>query len=224
METQENAAQRVKELVGESQRIAVIPSKVSGADAFSSAVGLYYMLREMGKEVLFIHAGKVPEITEGLIKKEDITSDVFQRELRVSIDYSNTPAAQVHYSTEEDVLVLKLSPIPKDFDRSRVRTNITGFNVDLVITLGVQQLQDLGQVYRELEDELRSARIINIDNTDRNRRFGIVNLVDPTSDNLSLVVFKNAPAWGMVPSTKAAKALLTGMTYKDVKVDYPSKF
>jgi nanoRNase/pAp phosphatase (c-di-AMP/oligoRNAs hydrolase) len=224
LQLDDNPTKKITELIEQSNRIAVIPSKVSGADAFSAAAGLYYMLKEKNKDVVFIHTGKAPEITEHLIKKDDITSNIFQRELLVSIDYSNTPAAQVHYSTENDVLVLKLSPIPRDFDRSRVKTNVSGFNVDLVITLGVQQLEDLGQVFRELENELRSTKTINIDNTDRNRRFGSVNLIDTSCDNLSLVVYKNAPEWGMIPTSRSAKALLTGMTYKEAKVDYPSKF
>ncbi|KKS16243.1 MAG: hypothetical protein UU80_C0005G0026 [candidate division WWE3 bacterium GW2011_GWA1_41_8] len=216
---EKNNSEKIMELIENARTIAVIPSKVAGADAFSAAVGLYNMLLATGKDVSLVYTGKVPEVAEHLVKKEEITANIFTRELLVSIDYSNTPAAKVHYSTDNDILTLKLSPVPKDFDRSRVKTFIKGMEFDVIFTVGVQELADLGQTYRELEEEFRAAKIINVDNTDRNRRYGAVNIIDTSAENLSMVVFRNCPTWGLQPDTKSAKALLTGMTYREVKVD-----
>jgi nanoRNase/pAp phosphatase (c-di-AMP/oligoRNAs hydrolase) len=218
-ENENNNAQRVRELIENARTIAVVPSKVAGADAFSAGVGLYYMLAATGKDASLVYTGKVPEVAEHLIKKEEISSNIFTRELLVSIDYSNTPAAKVHYSTENDVLTLKLSPVPKDFDKGRVKSYIKGMEFDVIITIGVQDLTDLGQTYRELEEEFRSAKIVNVDNTDRNRKFGIVNIIDTTASNLSMVLYRKASEWGLTPDDSSAKALLTGMTYREVKVD-----
>jgi nanoRNase/pAp phosphatase (c-di-AMP/oligoRNAs hydrolase) len=137
----------------------------------------------------------------------------------VTIDYSQTPAAKVHYSTEGDVLTLKVSPVNKEFDLSRVRAQLAGYDFDVVITVGVLEAHDLGQTYDELQNEIRNSKVINIDNTDSNLKYGYVNVIDPTSDSLSMVVYKNAFLWGLTPNTKAAKALLTGMTYKDLRVE-----
>ncbi|HLC93843.1 MAG TPA: hypothetical protein VJG85_02395 [Patescibacteria group bacterium] len=212
-------SKKIMELIEDSRTIAIVPSKVAGADAFSAAAGLYAMLLDKGKDVSFIYTGKVPEMVESLVKKEEITSNIFTRELIVSIDYSNTPAAKVHYSTDNDILTLKLSPVPKDFDKNRVKSTIRGMEFNVIFTIGVQELGDLGQTFKELEEEFRVAKVINIDNTDRNQKYGLVNIIDNTADNLSLVVFKNCVDWGLLPDTKAARALLTGMTYREVKVD-----
>lgn len=211
---------KIKELIENATHIAVVPSKVYGTNAFCAAVGLYHMLLDKQKEVYFIHVGKVPEIANDLIKGEDITSNVSQRELLVNIDYSNTPAAKVHYSTENDVLHLIVSPVPKDYDKdARVTSKITGFDFDLILTVGVQEMEDLGQTYRELEKEFNSSKVVNLDNTNKNQKFGIINVVDTSADTLSLLVLKKTSEWGLVLNTKAAKALLTGMTYKDAKID-----
>ena len=60
---------------------------------------------------------------------------------------------------------LKVKPIDKNFNLSRVKSEIKGFNFDLVITIGAQYLEDLGQVYTELKDSFGSSTILNFDNT-----------------------------------------------------------
>lgn len=205
------------DLLGNSHKIAVIPSKVSGVDAFCAGVGLFYMLKEMdGKKVSFIYQGKIPDEGANLIKKEEITYNIFQRELVVSIDYSETPAASAHYSTENDILYIKISPVSKNFNRSKVKTELSGFDFDTIITLGVQELEDLGQTYNELSDEFSKAKIINLDNTAQNTNFGAINLVDTAVNDLSSLVFSKAFAWGLIPNSKAARALLTGITSREI--------
>ncbi len=216
-----NIDKKITGLIDGAKHIAIIPSKVAGPDAFSAGVGLYHMLTAKEKKVSFIYPGKCPDICEDLIAKEDVVSNITERELLVLIDYAGTPAAKVHYSTENDVLILKVGPISRDFDiDNRVRATVSGFNFDLIITIGVLDAEDLGSTYRELEQEIRSAKIINIDNTEQNTKYGDAALIDPSSESLSLVIYKNAYEWGLVPTTKAAKALLTGMTYREKRVDH----
>jgi len=210
----------VSELIENAHSIAVVPSKVACANAFSAAVGLYFMLLDKGKKVKLIHTGKIPDECTTLISKDEIDSSISQRELEVSIDYSNTPAAKVRYSTDHDVLHLIVAPVPKDFELSRVKSRILGFEFDLVFVIGAQIMEDLGQTYDELRREFSGAKIVNLDNTSRNRQYGNINIVDTNADSLSSLVFKQASEWKLVPNTKAAKALLVGMTYKESRVDY----
>jgi nanoRNase/pAp phosphatase (c-di-AMP/oligoRNAs hydrolase) len=215
----ESSSKKALELIENAKHIAIVPSKVAGADAFSAAVGLYHMLCAKEKDVTLIYPGKIPDVCAGIIEKEQTTTDIFSRELMVTIDYSETPAAKVHYSTEADVLTLKVSPVNKHFDLSRVKSSIIGFDFDVVFTIGVLEAHDLGQTYIELQEEFRNAKVINIDNTDKNLKYGFINVIDSTADSLSMVIYKSAVQWGLVPNTKAAKALLTGMTYKNQRVD-----
>jgi len=217
MEDYKNGSKKVVELIEKAQKIAIVPSKVSGPDAFCAGVGLYYMLKEKEKNVSLVYTGRVPEGFEDLIKEEEITSDIFERNLVVSIDYSQTPAAKVHYSTENDVLSLKIGPVDKNFRLDRVRSEIKGFEFDLVFTIGASELEDFGQVYHELESEFQRAKIVNIDNTDYNSRFGSVSILDTLSDSLSLLVLQESVLWGLKVGKKAGKALLAGITHREPK-------
>ncbi|OGC70194.1 hypothetical protein A2415_00795 [candidate division WWE3 bacterium RIFOXYC1_FULL_39_7] len=203
------------ELLGNAKSIAILPNKVGGADAYCAGVGLYQMLKAKDKNVSLIYPGKIPDKCENLLKKEEIVSDVTGRELHVSIDYSNTPAAKVQYSTEHGVLYLKVGPVNKYFEVSRVHTELKGMEHEVFITVGAQVLEDFGQTYRELENELHSAKIINLDNTDRNFRFGHFNLVEPFADSLSLLVLTSSVEWGLNVTKEAAETLLVGISHRN---------
>ena len=206
---------QIVDLIRNANTIAVMPSKVAELDGFAAGVGLYLILKNLDKKVTLIYPGKHPEGFEQIISEPEITKNINQRELLVSIDYSDTPASKVHYSTENDVLNLRISPVNKDFDFKKVQTTMTGFDFDLVITIGAQLPEDFGRTYENLKEELSQAKIINLDNTDMNQRFGTINVVDASEDSLSLLVLNNAIKWGYKPSTKAARALLKGISHRD---------
>jgi len=205
-------------LIENAKTIAIVPSKVAGADSFCAAAGLYYMLMEADKDVYFVFQGKIPDEGKKLIAKDRISSNVAQREVVIKVDYSGTSAGQAHYSTDEDVLEIRLGPVPKDFDIDRVRATLTGFDFDLIIVVGAQEVADLGSTYTKLKEEFSEAKIINVDNTKRNKKFGDVNVVEPSADNLSVLIFSKAAEWKLMPTEKAAQALLTGMTYRNTNL------
>src|SRR4030042_4107913 len=132
----------------------------------------------------------------------------------ISIDYSDTPAAKVHYSTENDILYLKIKPVNKDFDLNRVKTTIKGSDFDLIIVIGAQNLKDLGQVYTELIDNFNTAKILNIDASDLNSKFGLENVVDSTVESLSLLVLQQVAFLSFPIGNRSGKAFLTGITHK----------
>jgi len=215
---QSYSIEKLKEVLKEAKSIAIVPSEIAGADSFSAAAGLYHTLKAIvGKEISLVYVATIPEGAKGLVEPEDLTGDIFSRKLSISIDYSDTPASKLSYSNEESVLKLVLSPVSKDFDRSKIRTKVEGYNFDLIMVLGVQTPEDLGVVYKELREDFSNATIINLDNTGLNLNHGSINIIDKSASNLSELVFKLLSKVGLVPNGKAAKALLVGMTYRELK-------
>lgn len=211
---------KIKELIDESSNIGVIPSKISGLDSFCAAVALFHLLDSNGKNAKFIYSGKVPQEAEGLIKDEDVLEDVKERSLHVNIDYSDTQASKVHYSTDDGVLSLRISPVSFDFDKEkRVSSKVSGFEFDLLIVVGAQNKTDLGGVYKNLDSDSKLSKIINIDNTSKNERFGSINIVDPDINSISLLLFNRLPYWGLDTNEKVAKALLKGIVYRKERLN-----
>jgi nanoRNase/pAp phosphatase (c-di-AMP/oligoRNAs hydrolase) len=206
---------RIKELLDNASSIAIIPSEIAGTDALSAAAGFYYSLLQLEKDVSLVYIADLPEACKGIIGTGQITDDIYSRKLNISIDYSDTPASKLAYSNENNILKLVLSPISKDFDTSKIKTEIKGHDFDLIFVLGAQSPEDLGTVGSELRDAFIRAKIVNLDNTNLNIQHGDVNVIDTLAPNLSAIVFKLLSMLGILPDAKAAKALLLGMSYRE---------
>jgi nanoRNase/pAp phosphatase (c-di-AMP/oligoRNAs hydrolase) len=202
---------QIKKLFEETADVAIIPSKVAGLDAFAAGVGLYFILKDMGKNVTFIYPGATPE-DFGRVEGVNIVSNSGNRELLVSVDYSGTDASKVNYSTRDDVLHFTIGPVDRDFDLSRVRAEVKGFNFDLIITIGAQLPGDLGSSFTDAGGEYGIADVLNIDNTSKNQRFGSINAVNPDVESLSLLVLNMCVSGGMRIDEKVAEALLKGIS------------
>ncbi len=207
--------ERIKELLRSADTIAIMPSEVSGPDSYSAAAGLYHSLISSDKNATFIYKGETPAECKGLIDPDQIAKDIYSRKMEISIDYTGTPASKLAYSNEGTVLKLVLSPVSRDFDRSRIKTDIKGYDFDLIFALGAQRSDDFMNKDRDLKDEFTKARVVNLDNTDMNNRFGDINIIDTKASNLSEIVFKLLSYILMVPNGRAAKALLVGMSYRE---------
>ena len=203
----------VSHLIEESKNIGVLACREAGLDAFCAAVALFNMLKSKGKTVSFIFPGELPESVKDLITADNVVSDLKSRNLIVSVDYSGTKADKVKYNTENSILTFRLGPITGDFDvMSRVSAKVASFDFDLTFVIGAPTLEDLGETYQTISNELHASKIINIDNSKRNNRFGIVNIIDLEIDSISLLIFQKAVDWRLHPNKDAAKALLKGMS------------
>ncbi len=211
MNSEFDKTNQILRLIEEARNIVILPSKVAGIDSFSSAVGLYYMLKAGGKEVTILYPGMIPE-NFGNIDDVNIADNSSARELVVSVDYSNTAATKVNYSTENDVLRFSLSPVERDFDLSRVKSEIKGYDFDLIITVGAPSREDLGRLLEDVGGSFGGVDILNIDNSERNQRYGNINVVEPGFDSISLLVLNHAIKWELVVSSKVAEALLKGIS------------
>ena len=211
MNSEFDKTNQILRLIEEAASIVILPSKTAGIDSFSSAVGLYYMLQSEGKEVTILYPGMIPE-NFGNVDDINIADNSSARELVVSVDYSDTSAAKVNYSTENDVLRFSLSPIERDFDLSRIKSEIKGYDFDLIITVGAPSRDSLGRLLEDVGGSFGGVDILNIDNSERNQRFGNINVIDSSFDSLSLLVLNHAIKWNLVISGKAAEALLKGIS------------
>jgi nanoRNase/pAp phosphatase (c-di-AMP/oligoRNAs hydrolase) len=205
----------MEQLIDLSKNIAVIPSQVAGYDAFAAALGLFFGLKEKEKNVSLIYPDLVPEGFKDLITDGELTNPSL-RELVVTIDYHDSPAQKVHYSTANDVLTLKISPVNSDFKAGNISAGIQTLGFDLIFVIGAQSKEDLGITYKNLENEFKAVKLVNLDHTGFNSRFGDINIVDPLMDNLSQLVLNFMVRAGFFISQKPAKALLRGISYRAV--------
>ncbi len=203
---------QIMDLFAQSQNIAILPNKMGGIDAYCAAAGLYYVLQKNAKNVSIIYTGRAPEGCEEVFPTDKLTTNIKERDLVIAVDYGGTEISKVQYTTEGNIFYLRLGPVMKDFDLKKVSASLIGAKNDLFIIIGARQPDDLGPIYHELEKDFLAGKVINIDITDRNTRFGHYNIVDNQKESLSLLTLHTALDWEFVVSSEAAQAFLKGIS------------
>src|SRR3989344_599318 len=170
---------RVPDLIYEAKKVGVMPTNKSGLDGLFAAVGLVLTLKKSGKEAKLIFPYGRPQELSEFVSDKDFSRVKGAKDLVVNIKYGDTEIEKINYFVEGDVCKIVVHPVAKDFDLSKVTFEKTGFDFDLVISLGAQKLEDHDEVVKEFGEDLKKIAVINVDNAPNNENFGTLNVVEP---------------------------------------------
>ncbi len=216
-------------LIEKSNNIAVIPAVGAGIDGLSAAIGLILSIRDtsfnneinqyeedesnkrMEKNVFLVYPKEISQDYKDYVNPNFIIEDPSLRDLIVEINYSDSPASKVNYSIDNETLKIVLTPVKRNFNTNNVKTKIMDRNFDLIITIGAARKEDLGLSYFDMEDEYKKAVILNIDNNNDNTHYGLLNIVNPKIESLSLLMINLILRNGLTLNSNTGKALLTGL-------------
>jgi nanoRNase/pAp phosphatase (c-di-AMP/oligoRNAs hydrolase) len=212
---------QISELLDKAKTVGIFPSEIAGVDAYCAGVALYHLLLEKyspeAKDIELVYLGETPENCSHLIHPDYVKKNIADRTLVVTIDYNGYPTPSLHYVNSDHELTLFMGPVDKHYELDKVKSRLEGANYDVIFTIGVNDLGDLGTAYRDLKNSFENASIINIDNTNKNLEFGLINVIDTAAHSLSSLIFNLAYRLTIMPNEKAAKAILTGITNKAPK-------
>ncbi len=220
---------QMERLIEKSNNIAVIPAVGAGIDGLSAAIGLILSIRDtsfinetnqyeedesnkrMEKNVFLVYPKEISQDYKDYVNPNFIIEDPSLRDLIVEINYSESPASKVNYSIDNETLKIVLTPVKRNFNTNNVKTKIMDRNFDLIITIGAARKEDLGLSYFDMEDEYKKAVILNIDNNNDNTHYGLLNIVNPKIESLSLLMINLILRNGLTLNSNTGKALLTGL-------------
>lgn len=180
---------RAKKLIEESQNIYVFPSQDFRADSFPASVALFYALKKLNKKVNLV-LNKTPE--EFHFLAENLQINPLPKDFVISIKEKEIKISQVFYEKTEDELKIYLRTKKGILNKENVYFKNQNLNQnglfprpDLLITLGIGNLQKLGSNFQE-----NPPLILNIDNQIENENFGKINLREDPSMSLSDIILK----------------------------------
>lgn len=171
--------------------VLVVLSPAPTADTVAAGLALSSYLRKMEKDAIVLAADG------SLNPRVDFLSgyDQVVRELNVTksfvIDVSTvrTQISELSYKKEGDNLAVYLKPKSGQFSPEDVSFRESKFPYDLVVTIGVAKLEDLGDFYGKFAELFFETPILNIDFRGVNESFGQFNLVDLNAASQSEIVF-----------------------------------
>jgi len=160
-------------LINQSDNILVIGPKDPGLDELGSAFSLSYTLNKSGKIVnhCLENPGTLPQVFEPIVSPRTFI-----------ITIKSDDISQLYYEKQQKLLKIFVTTKEKfvdkkDIDISPVK-NPQLKDCDLIITIGLENLEQLNSLYDENFKTFYQTPILNIDSKESNSRFGNHNFVD----------------------------------------------
>ncbi|KKQ51347.1 MAG: hypothetical protein US71_C0013G0015 [Parcubacteria group bacterium GW2011_GWD2_38_12] len=112
----------------------------------------------MSKKVSFPESGTSPK------KPSSLITEIYDpRAFIIKINTQEKPASQLKYEADKDCLKIIIDSERENFSPQDISFEYTPFGYDLIITLGIGNLKNLGDIFLKNRDFFQQIPIINID-------------------------------------------------------------
>jgi hypothetical protein len=191
MDTTQSPTQNISEVINQNDSGVIVLQANPTVDAIGAATGLYLGLAKMGKSIA-IACSNPPQ--SNLAGADKIQSSLVAGgdNLVISFPYTEGSIDKVDYNIQGNFFNLVIVPRPgyPKLDPDKVNYTYTGGKIDYVITIDAPNLNSLGQIYTENQNQFQGKNIINIDRHLINNSYGTVNFINKTSSSTSELVFQ----------------------------------
>lgn len=199
---------QAKKLIDDAESVFVLASKNSGIDSLGSALSLSYILNNMGKIVNFFPE-QIPKKYSPLLPSKAIPEEFV-------ISVKGKEISELYYEKENQILNIFLSSKNAKIKKQDIKfttpqeRNATHQESDLLITVGIERLEDLGDFYEKNFKFFYQTPILNVDNKLLNNKFGNINLI---FDNLpiAVILIKLISAFQKEPNENIKTWLMAGI-------------
>jgi nanoRNase/pAp phosphatase (c-di-AMP/oligoRNAs hydrolase) len=182
--------EQVQEQIKKSETILICIGKSLSGDTLGSALGLYLVLKRLGKKTDVVSPTAIPG-KYSFLPFSDIVNHKLEgsRDYILSINIDKEKLQQIRYKVENNKLKIFITAENSDLDQKDITLESSKFRYDLVIVLGTSDLENLGSIYDENTELFYEIPVINIDHNPSNEHFGKINLVDVTASSTSETIF-----------------------------------
>jgi len=175
----EKIRKQIIDLVKRSKSILIMPSSPVDGDSLGSALGLYLVLKKIGKQATVVCADPIPEAFQFLPTTKIISHEFTSaRDFIVTLDCKKAKIKSIRTKLEHDKVNIILTAKKGQFTQEDVSFHHGPSRYDLIITVDTGDLEQLGRFYEDNTELFSKIPVINIDHHASNNYFGKLNLVD----------------------------------------------
>lgn len=195
-------------------------------DAVASSLSLYLGLSVRGISATVVCPTVMTVEFNQLVGVDKIGNNISNsrgKNLVISFPYQEGSIEKVSYNIESNTFNLVIEPREgyPQVTQDMIRFSANGGNIDLIITIGVDRLTDLGQVYNNAQSLFAQKPILNVGTGRENSRFGKVNVVDPNVSSISELMIDLFSNLGITLNADIASNLLAGITSETANFSTP---
>jgi nanoRNase/pAp phosphatase (c-di-AMP/oligoRNAs hydrolase) len=204
---------QIKNQIEAAQSVLILTKTKAPSDAVAASWGFFHLLQSLGKKPVLLEAG--PEQSKlNFLKVPDKMEQALVGSRDFVLSFSTTRNKIIDFRTENklDTFEIYITPEKETIDPRDFSFIPAKFKYDLVIILGCQNLDSLGELREKNADLFFEVPIVNIDNSASNENFGQINHIDIMASSLSEIVTILAKVnWEKFAGSAAAQCFLTGL-------------
>ena len=213
MQTELTPKQQSSELIKQAQNVLIITGREPNNDQLSAAIAMQRVLNKLQKQASVVITDKLPKSAE-LYDTQFISKELAGvRDFIISVDMHSVVVDKLKYNVENDKLNVTITPLNGNFAAKDVSFEQGPYKFDLVIVLGVAQIDKMDKIVEQNPTIFDGLHLINIDYHRINEEFGSVNYVDQNCSSVCemLISLFESLEQGIIDET-IATALFTGIT------------
>jgi nanoRNase/pAp phosphatase (c-di-AMP/oligoRNAs hydrolase) len=180
----------VSKAIVSSQKILILLSQNPSLDSVAAGLSLYLSLKKQQKKVIIACPAPMTVNFNRLYAVDKITQEIGNKNLVISFPCSEDSLEKVSYNIDNQTfsLIIERKDEFPPISKKDVVYNYTGVKSDLVLIVGVNRIEDLGQLYRDEMSFFADAQVVNINSSPAAIVYGKLNIVDSqASSNAELV-------------------------------------
>ncbi len=209
-----NTVEQFKKLLDNSRSVLIVFANKNSEDCAVGANALKKYIKKMNKfSEVVAEDFKTPKQLSFLSEIEKTKPAITNlQKMIIKVDISRTKLETISYDVKDNTLSIFLTPKEGFITKNDLRTAQSTYKYDLIITVGVSDLEALGQTFFNNTDLFYRTPIVNFDNHAGNENFGQINFNEITATSNCEVIFNTLSNLNETLIDKdIATSLLTGM-------------
>ena len=178
--------QKAIALIRNSAKILLVGAKNWQIDDMAGLLGLESLLSE-SKEVLAVSSAKISNKLK-FLKNFSVVQNVLQGGRGVAISIDKADEKGLKYEIVDGKLNIFVVDDSGKISRDLVTVQDYIGEFDLIITIGVDALENCGEIFAKNTALFSNTTILNISNNPANEMFGNVNLVNASASSVSEIL------------------------------------
>lgn len=210
-EVLDNVQPQVAEALQKSKNVLVTVGVDPSVDELAAALGLTVLLGKIGKHATAVFSGKTPPAIEFLDPEKTFEDTVDSlRDFIIALDKEK--ADKLRYKVEDDVVKIFITPYRTVIGEKDLEFSQGDFNVDAVITLGVEKKEELDKAITAHGRILHNATFITVNAGAATTSLGTINWADAEASSIAEMLVRLSTNLGDdVLDPQISTAFLTGI-------------
>lgn len=200
------------EALEKTQNILILPSQPADGDSLGSALALYVMLKEKGKNVTVVLSTEIPDIYQFLPEVDKIQNQAkVYSDFVVTINLKDIKVQDVEHQIVDGKINIVVSSDQGTILPEQVTFPKPDKKYDLLVVLDAADLAQLGDFYIQNYTIFGEIPSLNIDHHISNKKFASINLVDENASSTTQIVYELFKQMQVNITPDLATLLLTGI-------------